>query len=56
MLAGEAILIVEEQERPLKQSDFVHCPPETRHVFVDAADGPWVVLAASSRQFQKDGS
>ena len=55
LLAGEALLIVEGQERPLKQWDFVHCPPETQHVFVGAGDGPCVVLAASSRQFQKDG-
>src|SRR5215210_6255433 len=55
ILSGEALLIVEGQERPLKQWDFVHCPPETRHVFVGAGDGPCVLLAASSRQFQKDG-
>jgi uncharacterized cupin superfamily protein len=55
VLSGEALLIVEGQERPLKQWDFVHCPPETRHVFVGAGDGPCVILAASSRQFQKDG-
>src|SRR5688572_9838041 len=30
VLAGEALLIVEGQERPLKQWDFVHRPPETR--------------------------
>jgi oxalate decarboxylase/phosphoglucose isomerase-like protein (cupin superfamily) len=55
VLAGEALVIVEGQERPLRQWDFVHCPPETRHVFVGAGDGPCVILAASSRQFQKDG-
>ena len=55
VLAGEALLIVEGQERRLEQWDFVHCPPETRHVFVGAGDGPCVILAASSRQFQKDG-
>jgi len=33
----------------------VHCSPETRHVFVGAGDGPSVLLAASSRRFQKDG-
>ena len=41
--------------RPLKQWDFAHCPPETRHAFVGAGDGPCVLLCASSRQFQKDG-
>ena len=55
VLAGEALLIVEVQERPLKQWDFVHCPPETRHVFVGVGDAPCVILCASSRQFQKDG-
>jgi uncharacterized cupin superfamily protein len=55
VLAGEALLIVEGQERALGQWDFVHCPPETRHAFVGAGDGPCVILAASSRQFQKDG-
>ncbi len=55
VLSGEALLIVEGQERRLGQWDFVHCPPETRHVFVGAGDGPCVILAASSRQFQKDG-
>jgi uncharacterized cupin superfamily protein len=55
VLAGEGLLIVEGQERPLKQWDFVHCPPRTRHAFVGAGDGRLVLLCASSRQFQKDG-
>jgi uncharacterized cupin superfamily protein len=55
VLAGEALLIVEGQERRLTQWDFVHCPPETRHVFVGSSDGPCVILAASSRQFQANG-
>ena len=55
VLAGEALLIVEGQERPLRQWDFVHCPPETRHVFVGVGAQRCVILAASSRQFQKDG-
>src|SRR5207253_1473178 len=38
-----------------RQWDFVHCPPETRHVFVGAGEGPCVILAASSRQFQASG-
>ena len=49
------MLIVEGQERQLEQWDFVHCPPGTRHTFVGAGEGPCVILAASSRQFQKDG-
>jgi uncharacterized cupin superfamily protein len=55
VLAGEVLLIVEGEERKLAQWDFVHCPPETRHAFVGAGDGPCVLLCASSRQFQKEG-
>jgi uncharacterized cupin superfamily protein len=55
VLSGEGLLIVEGQEQPLKQWDFVHCPPETKHAFVGAGDQPFVLLCASSRQFQKDG-
>jgi uncharacterized cupin superfamily protein len=55
VLSGEGLLIVEGEERPLIQWDFVHCPPETRHAFVGAGEGPCVLLCASSRQFQKDG-
>lgn len=55
VLAGEALLIIEGQERKLQQWDFVHCPPEAKHAFVGAGDGPCVLLCASSRQFQKDG-
>lgn len=55
VLFGEAVLIIERQERGLKQWDFVHCPPETRHAFVGAGSGPCVLLCASSREFQQTG-
>jgi uncharacterized cupin superfamily protein len=55
VLSGEGVLIVEGQERPIRQWDFVHCPPETRHAFAGSGDAPLVLLCASSRQFQKDG-
>jgi quercetin dioxygenase-like cupin family protein len=48
VLQGEAVLIVEDEERPLRQWDFVHCPPETRHMIVGAGDGPCVVLMTGS--------
>jgi uncharacterized cupin superfamily protein len=50
VLSGEALLIVEGQERPLRQWDFVHCPPKTRHMILGAGAGPCVVLAVGSRQ------
>ena len=40
VLKGEALLIVEGQERPLKAWDFVHCPPHTKHVILGAGAGP----------------
>jgi uncharacterized cupin superfamily protein len=49
VLAGEALLIVEGEERPLRQWDFVHCPPGTRHTIVGAGDGPCVILAVGAR-------
>jgi uncharacterized cupin superfamily protein len=49
VLSGEALLIVEGQERPLRQWDFVHCPPHTQHVIVGAGDGPSVLLAVGAR-------
>ena len=49
VLAGEALLIVEGEERPLRQWDFVHCPPETKHTIVGAGGGPSVVLAVGAR-------
>jgi mannose-6-phosphate isomerase-like protein (cupin superfamily) len=55
VLFGEAVLIVEGEERRLKQWDFVHCPPGTRHAFAGAGTGPCVLLCVSSRQFPRDG-
>jgi len=52
VLAGEGVLVIEGQERPLRRWDFVHCPAGTEHVIVAAGSGPLVVLcigAAESR-------
>ena len=49
VVSGEAVLIVEGEERPLRAWDFVHCPPETKHVLVGAGSGPCLVLAVGSR-------
>ena len=50
VLAGEALLIVEGEERPLRQWDFVHCPPETNHIIVGAGEGHCAVLAIGGRE------
>jgi uncharacterized cupin superfamily protein len=52
VLSGKALLIVEGEERPLVQWDFVHCPPGTRHIIVGAGDGPCALLAVGARQHQ----
>jgi uncharacterized cupin superfamily protein len=49
VVAGEAVLVVEGQERPLRQWDFVHCPPGTNHVIVGAGTTPCVVVAVGAR-------
>ena len=49
VLDGDAILIVEGEERPLERWDFVHCPAETSHTIVNAGDKPCLVLAVGAR-------
>jgi uncharacterized cupin superfamily protein len=49
MLVGEALLIVEGDQRPLRRWDFVHCPAGTNHVIVGAGDAPCLVLAVGAR-------
>jgi len=49
VLAGEALLIAEGEERSLRQWDLVHCPAGMEHVIVGAGDGPCVVLAVGAR-------
>jgi uncharacterized cupin superfamily protein len=49
VLSGECTLIVEDEERPLRQWDYFHCPANTRHVIVGAGDGPSTILMIGSR-------
>jgi uncharacterized cupin superfamily protein len=49
VLAGEGLLIVEGEERPLRQWDFVHCPAETKHTIVGAGNGPSLYVAVGAR-------
>jgi uncharacterized cupin superfamily protein len=49
VLDGEALLIIEGEERPLRQWDFVHCPPGTNHVIVGAGERSCLVLAVGAR-------
>jgi len=49
VLSGECTLVVEEQERQLRQWDFFHCPAGTRHIFVGAGAGPCAILMIGAR-------
>jgi uncharacterized cupin superfamily protein len=49
VLAGEALLIIEGEERPLRQWDFVHCPAGTKHTILGAGDASCLVLAIGAR-------
>jgi uncharacterized cupin superfamily protein len=49
VLSGECLLLIEGQERRLRQWDFVHCPAWTEHVFVGAGDGHCAILAVGTR-------
>jgi uncharacterized cupin superfamily protein len=50
VLQGECLLLVEEEERPLRAWDFVHCPPGTRHTFVGVGEGPCVIFMTGARR------
>jgi uncharacterized cupin superfamily protein len=49
VVAGECLLLIEGEERPLKAWDFVHCPAGTEHIFIGAGTGPCVIVMVGSR-------
>jgi uncharacterized cupin superfamily protein len=49
VLSGECTLIVEEEERQLRQWDYFHCPAATRHIVVGTGEKPCAFLAIGSR-------
>src|SRR5205807_1708117 len=53
VLAGECLLLVEGEERPLRAWDFVHCPPGTEHIFVGAGEGPCVIFMTGARSKER---
>jgi uncharacterized cupin superfamily protein len=54
VVSGECVLVIEGEERQLKQWDFVHCPSMTEHVFVGAGDGPCVIVMVGARDPNRD--
>ena len=53
VVSGEALVVIEVEERPLRAWDFVHCPPATKHVIAGDGDGPRVVIAIGARQHKE---
>jgi quercetin dioxygenase-like cupin family protein len=49
VVSGECVLVIEGEERRLKQWDFVHCPPWTEHTFVGAGDGACAIVMVGNR-------
>jgi uncharacterized cupin superfamily protein len=49
VLRGSCTAIVEEQETRVKAWDLIHCPPRTRHVFVNEGTEPCVLLMIGAR-------
>jgi uncharacterized cupin superfamily protein len=50
VLSGECLVILEGEERVLRQWDFVHCEPDAAHVFVGAGSGPCWLLQIGARR------
>jgi uncharacterized cupin superfamily protein len=50
VLAGECLLLIEGQERVLRAWDFVHCPPDTDHIFVGAGERPCLIFMVGARR------
>jgi uncharacterized cupin superfamily protein len=49
VLEGECIVVVEGEERVLRQWDFFHCPPETGHIMVGGSEQPCVLFMFGNR-------
>lgn len=54
VVSGEAILIVEGEERPLRAWDFVHLPPNTKHAVIGAGNSPCLVIAVGAREHSNE--
>jgi uncharacterized cupin superfamily protein len=49
VVAGECLLIVEQQERRLRPWDYFHSPGGTEHIIVGAGDEPAILVAVGAR-------
>ena len=49
VLEGECLVVVEGEERLLRQWDFFHSPPDTGHIMIGAAEQPCVLFTFGNR-------
>jgi uncharacterized cupin superfamily protein len=49
VLEGECLVVVEGEERMLRQWDFFHCPPETAHIMIGGSEQPCVLFMFGNR-------
>lgn len=49
VLAGQCVLLVNGEERPLRAWDFFHSPAGTEHVIVGSGSSPSILLAVGAR-------
>jgi uncharacterized cupin superfamily protein len=52
VLSGEALLVVDDEEHPLRQWDYFHKPAGVSHTIVGAGSGRSAILAIGARQHQ----
>lgn len=55
VLSGEALLVIEGEERTIRQWDFVHCPSATNHAIIGAGTAPCLLLAVGGRVNRSKG-
>jgi uncharacterized protein YjlB len=51
VLAGQALLVIDGKERPLRAWDLIHCPAGVSHVILGAGTSPCVVMAVGARDY-----
>jgi uncharacterized cupin superfamily protein len=49
VLSGECVLVVEDEERRLRQWDYFHCPPGTAHITIGASEEPCAIFMLGAR-------
>ncbi len=52
VLSGEALLVIDGEERTIRQWDYVHCPPGVPQTRIGAGSGPCLILAIGAREHQ----